>query len=367
MPPDRPARQASIRSRLLFVHRWIGFTAGLVFAIAAGTGAILVYADELDALMRGPRVHTTPGLLEPFEIEAAIHRHAPDSRLMRVIWPGGGANVLGVRVSDGTKQRDLVLDAGSGALLDPRPQHPLLSAIRRLHAGLLIGPIGGRIVQVASCVSLVTLGVGLMLWWPGLRRAARALRIRFDRGTYALNLDLHQTLGILALPLLGVMTVTGVLIDPAVLGGVSRWLNAAEPASVAAVNWSPAIPGLAEIGLSTAADMAVAVSGGAALAQITFPGGAAGVVEVHMIANEGTPGAALKVALDRHSGEVLHRQLQRYDAGMNARLHFGLAGGPVVRALYAISCVIGFGLLPTGLTVYWLKQRRRVGGMAFPA
>ena len=348
-----------MRNRLLVLHRWLGLTAGVLFSIAAGTGGALVYVDELDTLVRGPRFQTTDGLIGPLEIQSSVQRHAPGSRLMHVKWPTDGANILVVRVMHGQQQRDLVLDAGSGAVLRVRPLYPPLEGIRRLHINLFMGPIGGAIVQFASALALVSLTVGLVLWWPGLRRLPAAFRVRLRRGAYVSNLDLHQTLGALALPILLVMTLTGLLMNAAAMRLVSRLVHGSEPTTAwAALRSSPAAT-------SSVIDLAAAIRAAAAedptvtITHVTFPASPDGIVEVGMLRSpEGAGAAVLRVALDSHTGTVLLRQQLRYEWQINRRLHFGLSGGPVVRALYALSCAVGFALLPTGVAVWWLRPRR---------
>lgn len=350
----RATRRFPIRQWLLRIHRWLGLSAGIIFAIAAGTGAVLVYADDLDVLLAGPRFDTTPGSVAPAAIQEAVARHAPGARLLRVIWPHGEPNIIQVRVMAEGRNRDLVLDGGSGALLEPRPQHVLLVAIRRLHAGLLIGPVGGRIVLVASAATVVSLALGAVLWWPGIRRLGSGLRLRARRGVYAASLDLHQTLGILALPVLLVMTVTGVLIDPATMRVASRLLHGGD----ATASWRQLRSASAsgpDVDLATAVLTARAAQGDDALVQVLYPLRADGTVEVRLWA---APGASSRVALDRSTGAVLLRQHLRYDPETNVRLHFGQSYGAAVRVLYAAACVVGFSLLPTGAALWWLKRRR---------
>lgn len=356
-----PGSNMTTRSRLVLLHRWLGLTAGVIFAIAAGTGGVLVYADDLDALLGGPRFQTTPGLIGPHEIQAAVEREVPHGRVIRVIWPTNGVNIVSVRVTDGVRQRDLVLDAGTGATLDPRPPHWLLTTTRRLHAGLLMGPTGALIVQLASAAALISLAAGLCLWWPGLRRLASGFRMRLRRGAYLMNLDLHQLLGILALPLLVVMTLTGVLMNGTALSVVFRLVHGAEALnSWAALRSSPADPSSAVIDLSTAARLAQAEAAGTTLTHLAFPARPDGVIEARLVGTTGEArGTRLRVALDRYTGVVLMRQQVIYDGETNGRLHFGTTYGPAVRALYAASCVAGFSLLPTGAAVWWLTRRRR--------
>ena len=66
-----------MRRALLFVHRWLGLTGGVVFAIAALTGSIMVYADDLDVLLDGAPSQTQSGFNEPDAISAAVQRALP--------------------------------------------------------------------------------------------------------------------------------------------------------------------------------------------------------------------------------------------------------------------------------------------------
>ncbi len=344
-----------MRRTVLFVHRWLGLTAGVVFAIAALTGAILVYADDLDILLDGAPSQTPSGPSEPDAISAAVQRSIPGSRLVRVVWLNDAGNILLVRLLDNGTQRDFELDAGSGVLLGPKPRRPLLRAIRRLHTSLLAGQVGTYLVWYATFASLGSLVLGVWLWWPGIRRIASGFRLRMRRNMFVVLLDAHQTLGILALPLLLTMTVTAILFEPAALRVADRLVNGANT-----VDWtrlrSASSAAAPDIGLAGAARAAQAAANGAALQSVTFPQNSDGIVDVRLRDAEGL--AATRLALDRHTGEILARVRLRYDEDLNFRLHSGLVGGDVVRALYSVACLVGFSLLPTGVAVWWMKRRR---------
>lgn len=351
--------QFAMRGLGLRLHRWLGLTAGVIFAIAAGTGAILVYADEIDVIVAGPRFQTTPGLVDPEVIERALEQEAPGRPLVRVLWPSAGVNIITARLSESGRTRDLVLDAGSGAVISPRKAHPVLAAVRRFHVSLFAGPAGSRVVWLASCATLVSLLLGAALWWPGLRRLPRAIRIRRDRGLFALGLDLHQTLGVVCLPLLLVMTLTGVLMEPRTFQLATNLLHRSGQAEAwQAIRSAPPTDGSNAPGqtLTDAVRIAQAAAPGAALERVVFPTGPDGIIEV---AVRPVSGPAVRLALDRHNGAVLLRQELIYDATANTRLHFGLAGGPVVRALYVPACLVGLSLLPTGALLWWMKRSRR--------
>jgi uncharacterized iron-regulated membrane protein len=342
------------RGWLLRLHRWLGLTAGAVFAIAAVSGAVLVYADELNVLLSGPSVPTTPGRLGAAELQSRIEGQLPGARIVRVIWPSDGPNVLNVRALDNGRSRDFVFDAGSGALLRPRSQHWLLTTVRRVHAGLLLGPVGGVVVQLASWLAIVSFSAGLYLWWPGWRQLASGLRLRIGRGLLVSSLDLHQTPGVLVLPFLVTMALTGVLINPAALNVVSSLLNLSDP-GWQALRSAPADPSAPDIDLTTALRVIAREAGSDRVTHIEFPSAENGVVDARVAAPDGT----MRVALDRHTGAVRGRQPVRYDGPINAALHFGTAGGQILKAAYAVSCLVGSTLFVTGSIIWWIRRSRR--------
>ena len=79
-----PGSSTSLKGRLRrwagLAHLWLGLTAGLVFAVAGVTGAILVFYVAADraahAELRGLEAAPPPAAYEP--ILRALQAHAPD-------------------------------------------------------------------------------------------------------------------------------------------------------------------------------------------------------------------------------------------------------------------------------------------------
>jgi uncharacterized iron-regulated membrane protein len=53
---------------------------------------------------------------------------------------------------------------------------------------------------VTAVMLLFLAATGLVVWWPGIRRLARGFRVRRGQGTYAFNHDLHNVIGLAAIP-----------------------------------------------------------------------------------------------------------------------------------------------------------------------
>ncbi len=81
--------------------------------------------------------------------------------------------------------------------------------MRDLHTHLLAGEAGEQVLGASGIVSLFLLLSGLYLWWP--RLAALAASLRWHAAPPARRwLSWHRSLGVLLLPLLLVVTFTGV-------------------------------------------------------------------------------------------------------------------------------------------------------------
>ncbi|MCI0436228.1 MAG: PepSY domain-containing protein [Gemmatimonadetes bacterium] len=359
-----------MRDAILVVHRWLGLTVGMVFGIASLTGAGLVFETEIDALLNRDRFVTTAGLITPSGLDAGLQRILGQGELRHVRWPTAREPVFEVAIADAAGVRTVWLDPGTGAAIEPRRgRNRIVPAIRRVHTTLFAGYVGHWVVTLSCMAALIGLITGSILWWPGRRRLARGFTIRMRRGAHVLNYDLHQTLGILAFPLLIVLTATGVLIPfPRPAEQAARIILRTGPG---ARGWAPAIssPSAAPAALRLdtlieRAQHAAALSSPPEL--VLYPARADGVIDVRLRTRPfGETGGSVRVLMDRYSGSVLQvrdpRDLDRARRFATVdvfNVHIGAIGGPLVRALWFVACLIGALSLPTGVLVWWLRGRR---------
>jgi uncharacterized iron-regulated membrane protein len=72
----------------------------------------------------------------------------------------------------------------------------LVTALIDLHADLLSGPTGRKVNGIGAFAALLLALSGLVLWWPGIRRWRRSLRLQRGVGWKRLVWDLHSMTGI---------------------------------------------------------------------------------------------------------------------------------------------------------------------------
>ena len=362
LPGDsRPGehRVARWRPTAVKLHRWLGLSIGIPFAVLAGTGAVMVYEDQLDELVFGPAApETTPGRV-PVDVAIATAQEArPDADLDEVMFPPARdeANVYHVVLRQGPFIFDEYIDAGSGERVFWRGHHPALRLVETLHVSLALGSWGYRLTQFTTIVGLPMLLLGLWVWWPRGGRWRNGFRVDWRRGAYRLNWDLHKVAGILAFPALLVLTLTGVLIFyPSVPNTAGDILQG--PAPTFAVESTP----------SAGAEAVARPLEDAVLAAMDEVGGS--VVVMHPGAEASAPvelemeveGRTVVAAVDRYRAEVLATRDGgglRLDSELVDRVHAAELDSEILRGLLSVGSLVGALLLATGLFTWVVRGRR---------
>lgn len=212
------SRRSGLRQLLWVVHRWIALTLLVLLVPIAASGALLVYHDELDALLN-PQRWTVSGpelALPPSQYLARAAAAAPDVtvtgiRLPRA--PGHPVVVLARQQSAtaGGRPRafSIYLDPPTGRVLDKVDfRSSWAGFLHVFHENLTIPQYSGRQIVGWAGVGMLILSLsGIVLWWPRFGSLISGLRWR--RVPYT-STNLHQTLGFwISLPL-AVVSLTGI-------------------------------------------------------------------------------------------------------------------------------------------------------------
>jgi uncharacterized iron-regulated membrane protein len=368
---------APMRDWWLVIHKWLGLAVALFFAIASFTGGVLVYEHELDRLINSGRFPVTPGDAGIARVLDGALAVQPGARVLRIEWPRMREPVyqvdLDVGDGDVAERRVLLVDPGSGTVIEPtRARVPVLQVMRRTHTSLMLGRYGHDIVLYSSMLALFSLLTGLILWWPGVRRFFRGFAVRTRRGFYAFNFDLHQAVGAATLPLLFLITLSGILIPyERVLARAARPFVADEPGTV--TSWAPVklegrTSAAESLPLPVLVDAAHAVvpDGQPALLR-ALPDPSEPLLVEFRTGRLGTAGIVTGVLLDPRDGSVLQVRDPRSFAPAvrisrvhNFNVHVGGFGGTPVRIIYMLVCFIGAGLAASGVLVWWLKRKKLI-------
>ena len=223
----RPVRRFFIVS-----HRWISLVLGLVLLAITVSGAVLLYRPELQRTLDHQAYAVsggtpTIGLLQAREAVLAAH---PDFDATSVIAEHGV-----FRVTDYTTS--WTVDPATGKVLGEVHESPgWIRFLDNLHECFLsceddpgyisglaaeiphtswLGFEGGNItgaglvLGVFGLVLLYLCLTGIWLWFPRPRRWRSGVTVRWRRGRFARDTDLHKVGGMIAIPFLLIWAITG--------------------------------------------------------------------------------------------------------------------------------------------------------------
>lgn len=176
------------------------------------TGIIYLFKPQLDQLMYA----------DLLQVEASGQSLTADEMLGRVqaVYPQGSVSqylpavdaehsaqfVVGV----GERTRNVFVDPYSGAILGTQDAHDNLQALARaVHADLLIGTPGDRLIELAAGWAVVLVVSGLYLWWPRGTSKMGVLWPRLSARGRLFWRDLHAVTGFWGALLLLFMLLTG--------------------------------------------------------------------------------------------------------------------------------------------------------------
>lgn len=176
------------------------------------TGIIYLFKPQLDQLMYA----------DLLQVEASGQSLTADEMLGRVqaVYPQGSVSqylpavdaehsaqfVVGV----GERTRNVFVDPYSGAILGTQDSHDNLQALARaVHADLLIGTPGDRLIELAAGWAVVLVVSGLYLWWPRGTSKMGVLWPRLSARGRLFWRDLHAVTGFWGALLLLFMLLTG--------------------------------------------------------------------------------------------------------------------------------------------------------------
>lgn len=363
-----------LRRFWLVLHRWLGLTAGLLFAVMGLSGSLLVFHHAIDESLHPELLLSAPG--EPSRsftdvvTAAETYLSEPSARAEFVDPPRSDRGVWTVwfrTAPDGEAPfTQVYVDPHTAAVTGHRVWGEyFVTWLYRLHDQLLAGPRGETIIGISGLVMMVSVCSGLYLWWPLWRHSWRAaLAVRY--GDY-LNYDLHKTVGVVSSSLLLVAAFTGVyLVFP-------EWIKpcvavvSTESAPGAEQLRSNPQSGLTRIDPDQAAAVARAVFPEAQLKRLYLPSKAEGVY----VARVRQPGEVRRssgnsrVWMDQYSGEVL--AVRDWDTRTAADtffawqfpLHNGEAFGLAGRGVLFLTGLTPGLLYVTGIVLWWRRRRSR--------
>jgi uncharacterized iron-regulated membrane protein len=416
----------TLRYWLQQLHLWIGLILLLPLVMMGVTGAVLVYAHDIEHLLgQGePNVGTRGEWRSPGElIEAARAASKDPTRVpIAVRWPVEVGEPAAVRLSRpgmagerpqfrGGQQGGAAREAGQGQSAGPRPpgpssgqaqgrvpaQSPFAGSMQvlvdpvslqvldtqqamsgwvrffhDLHGHVFIpGGVGREIVGWLG-VALLVLGCsGLYLWWPRPGQWKAAFLVRRKAKGLRFHRELHGAVGIWTLVLFMLVNFTGVYL--AFPQQISAAVNAIWPgrdmrAAMFQARVEP-LRGVAPMGVDEAVEMARSRVPDGRFLNAFLAVRADQAMRVGLVRaghSEGAP--TVTVLIDPFRRTVIDifdpqtMSLGERIIAWQRALHYGLGLGGVYKFLVFVSGVIIPLFAITGFMMWWIKRRNRLKG-----
>lgn len=345
-----------MRRLLSWLHLWVGLTAGIAFAVLGLSGSVLVFHEDL-LRWQHPQLEGHALRVDGHVTSSILAREEPQG-LRSIQFPDPSMPVVVGFYEDG--RHGYFAPEDGGLLLMRGTDDDFLLWLQDLHIHFLAGEAGEQVVGIVGWIALGLLLTGLYLWWP--KRGMLKLSLRwFTQPPARRWLSWHRSTGVVLLPLLLLLTLTGVgMVYHAGARGLLTGLfgggeipAAPVHAADAPLDW-PAVLARAQSGLP-----------GARLTRTAAPAPGEGVVSFRArMPGEWHVNGRSTVHVDLAGREVLlahDATAQAAGARMTEAiypLHIGAVGGPLPRWLTALAGLVPMFLLVTGF-LFWRRKPSR--------
>ncbi|SDF34744.1 Uncharacterized iron-regulated membrane protein [Pseudomonas seleniipraecipitans] len=176
------------------------------------TGIIYLFKPQLDQLMYADllQVEASGQSLTADEMLGRVQAVYPQGSVSQYLPPVDAEHSAQFVVGVGERTRNVFVDPYSGAILGTQDAHDNLQALARaVHADLLIGTPGDRLIELAAGWAVVLVVSGLYLWWPRGTSKIGVLWPRLSARGRLFWRDLHAVTGFWGALLLLFMLLTG--------------------------------------------------------------------------------------------------------------------------------------------------------------
>jgi uncharacterized iron-regulated membrane protein len=229
-------KRRPIRKALVVTHRWPALILGLFLVVETTSGSVLLYEADIFKVAHSQMYHHTSSASPISAVDAISVVNKADPK-----FAGSWVNIKGgvYFVGNSAYTKMYSVDPGTGHVNGSiNRDRGVMGFIVNLHdcamscegytgyvswlgADVPTGGITflneitwGALILGALGLLLIMLAVtGLITWWPGRKRISHGFRVRMGKGRFARDYDLHNVIGIVAVPFLLMWGITGAAFD----------------------------------------------------------------------------------------------------------------------------------------------------------
>jgi uncharacterized iron-regulated membrane protein len=202
------------KKSILFIHRWLGFTTGLVVFMVSITGCIFCFQDEIqDALYSWRKVAIeNKDYVRPSILKNTAFAKYPGATATYIYYFGNNRPAAVLADVPKLGLTYVYINPYNGKILHAEGlKENFFTEVEYIHLYLLLPAKAGRLVVGISVIIFVILMVtGIVLWWPKRKTdRKRSFTIKWNGRWRRVNYDLHNVLGFYTTAIVLVLAITG--------------------------------------------------------------------------------------------------------------------------------------------------------------
>lgn len=202
-----------LRRATFQIHLWIAIAIGLYLTVISVSGSAVVFRREFNQWLVPQTVPSTESArLEGDALRAAAEQTYPQHTVTRIGDRGrAGRPVLVVLEREGAVSERLFDPyAAKDMGLSYPPSVQFVEWLVDLHDNLLAGSTGRTINGWGGVATMVLLGTGAVIWWPGRARWRQSLSLRRPVRSRRFVWQLHSFIGFWAFAMLFIWAITAI-------------------------------------------------------------------------------------------------------------------------------------------------------------
>ncbi len=210
------APQMPSRPQLLVFHRRLALILAPLLFLQALTGTLILFRTELMRVSLpepSERSTATTGVPTSTVVAAAVQSE-PGYRAVRLFFPATPRDATFIQmIGPDETTRYVALDPANAQVLAAGSiwRFPAEAALQ-IHYRLIDGRFGMAVVLLNAVVLMILSTTGMLYWWPGRQRLAKALAIRSAAPPRARLRQWHRSIGVILTPMMLFSATTGLLL-----------------------------------------------------------------------------------------------------------------------------------------------------------
>ena len=363
-----------MRSGLVKAHRYLALTVGIFFVFLGLTGSILAFYPELDRALN-PKLDI-PHSEKRQSLETVLgnaKKVFPDKFLHSIFWASEDQPFHQVWFTpsgdDQSLMWEVMVHPSTAEVIGHRQAVPtydftrtnFVNTIYTLHLLMFVGPLSFIFLGLCGFLVVLTLAIGVWLWWPTPKSLLLSLTIKRGASSFRRAFDLHRVFGIYSLIFLFIVSVTGIYLALPVQ--IESLLGVNNETSMASVEVSPTNVEVHDLD-SLLSHASTLVNAQHKLKSVWMPSETSSYWRVTFRdpVHIGYAGSDVIFLFDAQTGALLKSSNYETDSGIKQALrwqhpiHSGRAFGFWGRAAVFVSGFVPLVLLITGFLI-WRRKR----------